>query len=249
MSEREQDDATRILERVRRMLAIANDLAATEGERDNALRMAHNLLAKHQLDMEDVDAHAREKLDPRVRLDGTSWAMAWTHHVRQSIAKLFMCRYYYGGKRNATQMGVTFIGRTSNVTTCAYMCDFIINSILKEGRKRFKHNLSPETRAFALGCATKLAERVSQLRAEKQRDWKSTGSALVVLDVEETEDAANEALIKEAGTEIVVSKDRSDYKSLNWSAFVEGNEYGKTIGLNTQVANKRGTLAIEGKKT
>jgi hypothetical protein len=46
----------KILSRIQKMLALANDLAATEGERDNALRMAYNLMAKHNLDMVTVEA-------------------------------------------------------------------------------------------------------------------------------------------------------------------------------------------------
>ena len=48
-----------ILDRVKKMLAIANDSAASEGECDNALRMAHNTLAKHNLDMADLNAHCQ----------------------------------------------------------------------------------------------------------------------------------------------------------------------------------------------
>lgn len=43
-----------ILEKVKKLLALAGNAGATEGERDNALRMAHGLLAKHNLDMADL---------------------------------------------------------------------------------------------------------------------------------------------------------------------------------------------------
>lgn len=82
-------DEDRILERVRKMLALANDEAATEGERDNALRMAHNLLMKHQLSMEDVENHAKDKDDPRGHFKGDGWSMPWclqgAHGCREAV--------------------------------------------------------------------------------------------------------------------------------------------------------------------
>jgi hypothetical protein len=48
-----------ILEKVKKLLALANDKGATEGERDNALRMAHGMLAKHNLDMSDLHRHVQ----------------------------------------------------------------------------------------------------------------------------------------------------------------------------------------------
>ncbi len=52
-------DNEKVLDKVRKLLALANNEAASEGERDNAMRMAHKLLTMHQLEMADVDAHTR----------------------------------------------------------------------------------------------------------------------------------------------------------------------------------------------
>ena len=60
-----EEDKARALARVRKMLALANDAAATEGERENALRMAHATLAKYNLEL----AEAVERGDARVMLD------------------------------------------------------------------------------------------------------------------------------------------------------------------------------------
>jgi len=45
------------------MLRLANDAGASEGERHNAMRMAHATLAKHNLDLASVEsAPGNEKL-------------------------------------------------------------------------------------------------------------------------------------------------------------------------------------------
>lgn len=58
------EEQARVLARVRKMMALANDdAAASDGERDNALRMAHATLLKHNLTMaaaEEAGATAEE---------------------------------------------------------------------------------------------------------------------------------------------------------------------------------------------
>lgn len=49
------EDKERILSRVRKMLRLANDAGATEGKRDNAMRMAHATLAKYNLDIAQAE--------------------------------------------------------------------------------------------------------------------------------------------------------------------------------------------------
>jgi len=63
----------KVLERVKKMIALGNDAAATEAERETALRMAYNLLAKYNLSMSDLpedESHeARERQDVVISAD------------------------------------------------------------------------------------------------------------------------------------------------------------------------------------
>jgi hypothetical protein len=54
-----------VLERVRKLLALGTNAGATEGERDNAMRMAHALLAKYNLDMAQVQMETGEVSEDR----------------------------------------------------------------------------------------------------------------------------------------------------------------------------------------
>src|SRR5215472_4319088 len=81
-----------ILARVRKMLALANDAGATEGERDNALRMAHATLAKYNLDLAAAEIAGGEderadSLEPRVEQAGKFGGWAWAQHIANSIAE------------------------------------------------------------------------------------------------------------------------------------------------------------------
>jgi len=232
----------KILARVRKMLALANDEAATEGERDTALNMAQNLLVKHQLSMEDVAQFDKDKLDPRGEFSTDGWNLPWCRDVRSAVAKLFMCSYFYR-KINTTKGHHTFLGRESNATTAMYMSEYIIKSLLRECDKRYGHRLTPGGRSFGVGAALRLHGRVREMQQQSQREVTATGSALVLVDLAAQEKSANEEMMYALHPKMRVAKAR-DLK-VDYSAYAAGREHANSIGLNTQVGNKKGTLAIK----
>lgn len=228
-----------IIEKIKKLLALAADNSASEGERDNALRMAHGLLAKHNLDMAQVKAS--QQCEGREEHVNVTWSMLWCRQISQSVAKLFFCNYFYGSKVNGTKQNHHFVGKTSNVATAALMSDFIIHSIMKEYRAKGWHNLSSEGRSFALGAARVIRERVAALM--KNPEGMAESTALVVRNMYETEFEANEAFIKTSGTTLVTKKARTS--TVNGKAYAAGKEYGAKVGLDVQVAN-HGALRIGG---
>lgn len=224
----------RIVQRIRKMLALANDAAATEGERDNALRMAHALLVKHNLSLDEVEQKTRDQEDPRGTEVIDSWSQPWAKQVFNYTAKLFFCKYYFGKKINATKCQHHFVGRASNTTTVSLMGEFLVTSILREARKLYVHNLAPESRSFACGAADRIAVRVTNMLAEatKQQDA-SPGTALVLADLYKTEQDANAAYLAEAGVALVAG--RAGSNKVNANAYNAGKAYGNTVSLNNQV--------------
>lgn len=234
----------RIVDRVRKMLALANDSAASEGERDNALRMAYNLIAKYGIDMSRVEAKTREADDPRGKEVIDSWSMLWAKQVFHAVADLFFCKYYYGSKINSTKCRHNFVGRASNTTTASLMGEYIVTSILRECRKRYVHNLAPESRAFALGAAAKIRQRVEQLIKDKKTELEATpGTALVLANLYTAEEADNDAFIRQAGTALVTKKARAS--RYDWEKFNEGSAYGDTVSLAPQVGKAEESLRIK----
>lgn len=72
----------KILDRIRKLLAMANDERGNDNERETALRQAHAMLTKHGLELADVEAHEREKMDPRGCYDDEGWSMGHLLIVR-----------------------------------------------------------------------------------------------------------------------------------------------------------------------
>lgn len=223
----------RVLEKIRKLLAMANHENSNEHERDTALRQAHALLTKHGLDMVSVENHQREKVDPRGEFSHEDWSIPWTKTVRAAIAKLFMCDYYYGSKINGTRSWHHFVGRESNATTAEYMSVFVVGSILKEGRSRYGHNLSPQTRAFGEGAAARLHQRVEQLIATKVQEVQvSDGKGLALIDLRTEEEAGNLEFV--AGWKIRKGVTRNT--RVDGEAYRAGQAHANNIGLNVQVS-------------
>ena len=225
----------KIINRIKKMLALANDLAATEGERDNALRMAYNAMAKFNIDLAQVEAHGKKEEEARINFQNDSWSWLWAKQVNQIIGRLFFCKYYYGRAINGTQCEHHFVGRESNAMTAAVMADYVVNSILKEGRKIGKQNTSPITRSFCVGAMQALSRRVDQIIAEKERELQGSatpGTALVLASFYKNEQAANDAWIAER---MNLKAGRAHSHKVNDDAWAAGSEYGRNINLSAQV--------------
>lgn len=227
----------KILTKVRKMMAIANDSAATEGERDNALRMSYKLLAKYNLTMVDVEIHATKDEDKRKIYETITRSQIWAKHVCHIVAELFFCQYFSGSRINADKWVHHFVGKESNATTAMLMSEYIIQSLVKESRSRYKNDLTPEARSFCLGAVVKLRERVRELKEQQKSEMEveSTGTALVLADLYARESVENALVVKNQG--IVTSIGRAGKSTVKSSAYASGKEYGKTISLAPQVTS------------
>lgn len=227
----------KILDRVRKMLALANDDGAAEGERDNALRMAHNTLAKYEMSLIELDAHTREKEDPRGRFDTEGWNLLWCRYVRQTVARLFGCEYLQGGKINATKGRHIYIGRTSNTATAAYMSDYIIQGMLKEADKRYGHRLTPDGRSFCTGVSDRLRVRVRELQEANRVELEATpGTALVLADYWKAESTANNEWMY---ANMRIGKARAvGWSSVHAGSYHAGKEHANSINLSRQLSGK-----------
>lgn len=228
-------DINKILERVKKMLVLANDASATEGERENALRMAYNVLAKHNLSMadlpEDQSNEARERQDVVISAD------RWARSLAQAVAKLFFCKYFYSRTGTSGKDKHCFVGRQSNVITARYMSEFLIKSVKREATTRYKSPTTPQGRSFCVGTVDSIRKRVEEMI---KNDTESTpGTALVLVTLHQREADENEKWLNGTGVSLTTAKARAD-NSLRASAFYDGREYGKTVSLNQQVGANAG---------
>lgn len=238
----EQFDKARILARVKKMMTLANDAAATEGERDNAMRMAHATLAKYNLTMAQADASGRTSEEQRVDNAITLREYAWMRNVAANIGKLFFCDFFLTPLQKKHAMYV-FVGKESNVYTASEMAKYIIRSIDQEGinqaRCRGETPRGTYWRDFCKGAGYRVGERCRELvaAAERASQTGSTGTSLVLASVYASELVANRRYILiKMNIKLTTGKNRQRAPgAAGWHA---GREFGNGLGLNNQLTNK-----------
>lgn len=231
----------RVTDKIRKLLAMANDQRGNDQERETALRQAHALLVKHNMDVADIgDTNAPQEVreQHQVRLSVYPWARGIAH----SIAELFFCSYFFqrGAGKSAHH---SFVGKQSNALTAAGMAEYVVNSVFKELRQRFGSDTAPEARSFAMGVDSMVRQRCREMRQQAEREnTGSTGRALALVNVYKAEDAANKAWIAANVGGLKAGKDLT--KRVQGAAYYEGREHGKSINLARQL----GTSASSGLK-
>lgn len=223
----------KILNRIKKMLALANDAGATEGERDNAMRMAYNLMAKHNLDLADLPPD--QVGESREQQTATISADKWARELGGLTAKLFFCKYYFGRTSTSGKDNHVFVGRQSNAVTALHMMEYLLKSIRREASRRYKSPTSPEGRSFCVGAVVTLRQRVRDMIATPPAELASASTALALVNLRKSEEIANLDFLNSLGMSLKEFAGRAD-NSLRGSAFHDGKEFGKTVSLNTQVS-------------
>lgn len=228
----------KIINRIKKMLALANDAGATEGERDNAMRMAYNLLAKHNLTMATVEGHTNE--EKREQNASQFYGRPWALTVAQAVAKLFFCEYFYMRSGTRNHVYHYFVGKESNSVTALEMAKYLVDSIKKEANRRMREageGGAAYRRSFASGAANKVWQRVNELKAEATQPTAGTGTSLVLASLYDTEREANRKFLAESGVQLRTSKGRGK-SSVDLDAYHNGQRFGGTLSLSRQVSGE-----------
>lgn len=232
----------KIIRRVRKMLALAHDSGAAENERENALRMAHATLAKHNLSMAALVLEGREEAEERVRDSVETRGWTWTRGLAQDIGKLFFCDGYFINLRNSKHRHY-FVGLQSNVITAQEITAFVVASIVKEAnaRRRLAQEDHSYFLSFCKGASIAVRNKCYDLRTAQDAERfvpGSPGMSLVLASVYATQEAANKKFL-EGLVSLVDVKSRERGAS---HGFSEGREFGDTIPLHKQVNSGRRQL-------
>jgi len=236
------DNHQRILARVQKMLTLADCAGATEGERDNALRMAHSTLAKYNLEMADVESASADRKqeadgEPREEHITTYYGRPWARNVSAQIGKLFFCYYIYTSHKKATSVRHYFIGRKSNAVTAALMAEFVVKSIMKEGNRQKRQEMQGNAwlRTFCWGAASRIQERAKKLidGADESQQDDQPGTALVLASYYKTELSSNKELVSQLYPSLKSGRGGKGHQG--GDAYSRGQTYGSSVSLNTQI--------------
>lgn len=230
-------DLDRLVARIRKLLALANDARGNENEAANAAALAARLVAEHGLDLAVLEAQNTDAPQggQRERTQHARAAMyLYQRTLMEGIARNNMCRYWveettahsFGKLRKVKRH--TLLGRTINVQATLMVYDYLVSTMDRLLPWQGTALRGKEALAWLSGCAERLVERLNDQRRRMEAEQKAArreaetrarhpgappptpGTALVLSDVFSSEDDYNTDFLNgwEPGTTARERKER-----------------------------------------
>lgn len=163
--------STKVLDRLAKLLALANDHGATEAEAQLAMEMAQRIMAEHNLTTAEVEARGGQgesrddiHLEGKAMYDYQQQLMSVLGTVNFSLV---LIRRKLTGKRDMPT-GYRIIGRKSNVAAVVNMFEYLNETINRLIRDKYpsRETLSRHAMSWKFGVSQRLQERLTE-RHEK----------------------------------------------------------------------------------
>lgn len=227
-------NAEKALDKIRKLIALGTNDGATENERETAMRMAHNLMIKHNIDQGSIGKAT--ETEKRVIVRGQFFGRPWARQVAGSVAQLFFCDYLFIAAEKGKDTQHLFLGLESNANTAHEFARWLVEAIAKEGKRRNRSEGDGGNlwwRSFCTGAAQSIANRVSRMIADAKRIDSEPGTALVVANLYQVELTANLAFRAQQFPKTKAGRTGSN--RMNDGLF-SGREYGNSVHLSRDVA-------------
>lgn len=163
---------TRTIDKIRKLLALANDKGASEHEAALAAERAQDLMDAHGLEMASLDltgeGESREKgAATAVGLGRETWAVDLMSAVAES------CYVTAWSNRRGNKLeNFTLIGRKSAVVSCEVLYAYLSRTVIRLSRAELGSQ-----RFFRFGCAERIAHRIRVRHAETLRTQRAEAEA------------------------------------------------------------------------
>ena len=170
-----------ILERIQKLLALANDKAATENEAATAMKMAMGLMARHNIEQSQlVDKKAAGVKEREIKIERDWWVQ-----ICGAAAKLYNCRHI----RYGTEL-IRFVGEPTNIEAALMTTKFLEDQVERLYVSSLPPGMTQSDRAkyrrtFKFACATRVNQRawalMEELRESETAAQEATGSTALVV--------------------------------------------------------------------
>ena len=154
----------KVIERIRKLLAKANDASVTEEEALSYMNKVQELLAQHNLDVSSLEEKEEINIDKTI-LETPYGHVRWRRELMTAVAKLFFCKGYLLQSNTINSVGhikpitkFVFAGREHNRQIAVSMFEYLCKAVV-----RLSRDFSSDTNAryhFEQGCGRRLTIRV-----------------------------------------------------------------------------------------
>jgi len=178
----------KILDRVKRLLAIANHPNSNPHEAESAAKRAQSLITKHGIEQAQLRAE-QKKDEPIVQLRMLRSNRVAKHKLWLvgGIAAANNCEYYY-----SPGYSVTVYGHKSNVDLVKDLYEVLINSVEYWAKREAKGKGRRFVNGYKIGMSLRIGERLKE--AKKQAEKDATDPTKIAEQALANGESVNEAL-------------------------------------------------------
>ena len=215
----QQDKENRIIEKIRKLFALAANDGATGAESENAMRMANAMLSKHSLEMHQLTGHDETVFctfaDYNTKTPGND-------NIIMAVAKLYNCRVIFDETWKPAK--TLIIGSGANRMTTTIVIDQLLDQVQKECKGK--------NALFKRGVGIGLQQLVTKILADRRNDNTEIlpGTGLMVLDQMEQQNVAVNNFIESNFKGLVKTKSKK--------GSVEGAAYGRGLNPGARVGGE-----------
>ncbi len=176
--------ASNIIEKVRKCLALAHGKGATEAEAAAALKAAHKLMRKHNLEMSDVDFKKIEEEGPKKADTGKprAYMASWEMSLARVCDELFETEHYVNDANyrgwTGSMRNIVFIGLGADAAIASEAYKILRKIVQRLGSSRGYKGSA--LREYCEGVVMTLNNRAYEMM-EKSKEANVKTKAMVVV--------------------------------------------------------------------
>jgi hypothetical protein len=216
-----------IAEKIRKLLAKANNTACTVEEAQAFNAKAYELMEKHNIDRATID---KEKEAIRTHRELQVVVRPWSSYILHGLCHLYFCKWYY--TRCGRTDTVTIVGEESNSAVCHAIAVMVLRAVQQEARA------TGGGRSFMNGAGSTIYQRCLAMRPKNQiaAPVGSDSRALMVLGDQEAQ--ANAAYIAQLTGGGLRKAKSTGAKARNAGAVAAGAAFGNTLPLRQNLLGR-----------
>lgn len=185
MNDDNQEASQKILERIRRLLAMGSD-KSSEKEAAIALRRARSLMDEHQVTLSDIEKISDDSFGGQEYDSGSSRQKLWVNGLAIGIAQMNDCIFRFAPRFSKKDNWVfLFQGFRDDVKLCEFMLVYLVDTCLRLYQRDKKalglHGLADKT-DYLNGISNGIRNRIQDIIDDRNKASSNhcSGRSLVV---------------------------------------------------------------------
>lgn len=230
-------DRNKIIDRMKKILALSQDAGATDGERAAAIHQLQNMMARHNIDMATVEGHDLTKqqvMEGHTMEQHEFYGRPWANTIVHGVSKMLFCTYFVRPSTKKNMSIHCFCGTPENVAAAVMLARFLVEGVLSEGTRQARIQApgheSAWRRSFGTGASSKLYSRCMD-EMKKPPENMSAGTALVLTSLYQKAQETNTMVLQEKYGIRLRARTDGRKKSAMGDALSAGNAHGAKMNL------------------